>query len=447
MCGIVGVFNAPGAAELTAAGLHHIQPRARDYAGMVTTDGTNMFRETGPGAVRHVFTEKILNLLHGRHAIGHIRYPTVHDDPKRDNTQPILSDGVALAHNGNLTNAEMLRQELEAAGSRLATSMDSECILRLFQHARGSIPERLIHALGRVRGSYSLVMLFRDQLAAIRDPSGNRPLTLGRKGDSWFVASESVALDGVEAQFERNINPGEILIISEKGPESFQLAKSPQTDLAPCVFEEIYYSHPASKGFDLPIIEFRLELGRKLAEVFKRRFNPVPEIDIITPVPDSSTHIGVGFARTMNPAAFLPVIVRSRDVGRTFIAADRILRNWLVRQKYSIIPSPIRGKTIAVVDDSIVRLTTLPPLIRMIKNAGAQAVHVLIACPPIYHPCEYGINTPTYGELAAATISIEGIKNEMGADSLTYLSLKDLQEISGKKRCFACMTGEYPLPR
>ena len=446
MCGIVGVFNAPKAAEQTAAALHHIQHRARDYAGMVTTDGTNMYREAGPGAVRHVFTKTRLDRLHGRHALGHIRYPTVADDILRDNIQPIIGDGVALAHNGNLTNASALRAELSIS-SPLATSMDSECILRLFQLATGSVPERLNNVLSKVRGTYSLLMLFRDQLVAARDPSGNRPLVIGQKGSVWVVASETVALDAIDADFVRDVRPGEILVISPKGIESFEIQGYPETPRAHCVFEEIYFLHPASLGFDRPVVQFRLELGRALAQVFKKRFDPTPDIDLVVPVPDSSNLIGLGVSEVLGPQFFLPALLRSHDAGRTFIAADQILRDWLVRQKFSLIKSAVKGKSLAVVDDSIVRLTTLPPLVVMMRKAEVKAVHVLIACPPICHPCEYGINTPTYRELAAATMPVSEIQSRIGADTLTYLPMETLQTVSGQNRCFACMTGEYPLPK
>lgn len=446
MCGIVGVFNTPKAAEQTAAALHHIQHRARDYAGIVTTDGTNMYRKSGPGLVQDVFTKKQLDLLHGNHAIGHIRYPTVNDDPQRDNTQPILQNGLALAHNGNLTNAGVLHEDLTAV-SPLATSMDSECILRLFQMASGSVVERLNAALSKVRGTYSLLLLFRDQLVVVRDPSGNRPLAIGRKGESWFAASETVALDAVGAEFIRDVDPGEILIISQAGLESFPIQGCPKTPKVPCVFEEIYFSHPASRGFGRPVVEFRFDLGRALAEVFKNRFDPMPPVDVVVPVPDSANFIGLGVAQVLGPHLFLPALLRSHYVGRTFIAADQVLRDWLVRQKFSLIASLVKDKSVVVVDDSIVRLTTLPPLVDMIRNAGARAVHVLIACPPIRYPCEYGINTPTYRELAAATMSLAEIQHRVGADTLTYLPHEALLDISGRERCFACMTGEYPLPK
>ncbi|MDP3735365.1 MAG: amidophosphoribosyltransferase [bacterium] len=446
MCGIVGAFNAPKAAEQVAAALHHIQGRARDYAGIVTTDGANMYRETGPGAVRDVFTKERLDRLHGRHAVGHIRYPTVSDDPERDNIQPIRIDGVALAHNGNLTNAEALRRELSAQ-SPLATSMDSECILRLFHAAEGSMVDRLSAALAKVRGSYSLLLLFPNQLVAARDPSGNRPLVIGRKAESFFVASETVALDGVGAEFVRDVEPGEIVVISQNGLESHEIRGCPVTPKAPCVFEEIYFAHPASRGFDRTIVDFRIKLGHALAEVFKQRFNPLPAIDLVTPVPDSANFIGLGVAQILGPHLFLPAITRSHDVGRTFVAADQILRDWLVRQKYSVIPSLVARKSVVVVDDSIVRLTTLPPLVGMIRTAGARAVHVLVACPPICHPCRYGINTPTYRELAAATMSLAEIKQRSCADTLTFLPLERLRALAGEERCFACMTGVYPLPQ
>ena len=448
MCGIFGVFNAPQASEFTAFGLHWLQHRALDYAGMVTSDGVHFYRHSGPGLSRQVFTQGALDQLHGRHALGHIRYPTVDDDPRRDNTQPIIAHpscgSMAFAHNGNLTNTQELRAN-GLSGTQFATSMDTECIAQLCVAAQSEDPiASLQNAFTQIRGSYALGILMHDCLIAVRDPSGNRPLSLGQNGDSYFISSETLSLDRVEAKFVRDIEAGEILVISAAGLSSHRIDIPADTRRAQCRFEAAYYTLPGSRVFDEEVADFRIRMGMKLEELF-----PVPRADIIVPVPDSSNFIALGFSRSGRSGDYMMALLRSHSVGRTFIAVTQVLRDAEVKAKFSVVPNQIAGKVVVLVDDSIVRLTTLPPIVRMLQQAGAKGVHVRIGLPPITHPCEYGINTPTSEELAASHSTVDEIRQRVGADSLEFMTTAGLHSLSANPDdfCYACMTGDYPLPR
>ena len=451
MCGLFAAFKAKKAAELTCLGLQAQQHRAEDFAGIITSDRHNSFRYTGAGRVSQVFDQEKLDRLHGRSALGHIRYPTVDDDPSRDNTQPIIAiygNGyVAIGHNGNLTNTDLLKRELKGSAP-LATSMDTECILRLFCGAgTGDIITDLEHALNHVRGTYSLAMLFTDPecLLLVRDPSGNRPLWIGRDGESWFAASETVALQKIGATIVRTVRGGEAVIISEEGLSSYLLRGLPVTPRAECIFEDIYYLHPASwTGDGVSASEFRLNLGKKLAEIF-----PVPGAELIIGVPSSADLIGRGYARALHKSELcMPGLVRSNYVGRSFIAVNQALREAIADIKFSVDGYFVRNKSIVVVDDSIVRGTTIKKIVKMIFSHGAREVHVRIGCPLIAHPCRYGIDIPTYAELAAAVKSPDEIRLEVGATSLEWLPIEALRELVRfpDDHCFACMTGQYPLP-
>jgi len=454
MCGLFAAFRVEKAAELTYMGLRAEQHRAEDFAGIVTTDRKNLYRHAGSGWVSYVFRQQDdLDKLHGRSAIGHIRYPTVDDegDPSRDNTQPIVaayySGYVAMGHNGNLTNADDLRRELSRQAP-LATSMDTECILRLFCGANtGSIITDLEYALSRVRGTYSLTLLFTDPecFVLVRDPSGNRPLWIGQIGESWFAASESVALRKIGATVVRQVRPGEVIIIDEQGLSSHMLRGLPKTPRAECIFEDIYFLHPASLTADgVAASEFRLRLGEKLAELF-----PVSGAGLIIGVPSSAYLIGRGYARALGKSDLcLPGLIRSNYVGRSFIAVNQDLREAIAEQKFFVDESLVVGRIVVLVDDSIVRGTTIKILVRSLFEAKAREVHVRVGCPPIAHPCRYGINMPTYGELAAATKSLDEIRREVTATSLEWLPIDVLRGLARDpdNRCFACMTGQYPLP-
>jgi len=443
MCGIFGVFNAKKAAELTVIGLHGIQHRAIDFAGIVSTDGTNHYRHAGEGLARQVFNAKALNRLHGRHALGHIRYPTAErqiDEELRDNTQPISGSwrGVpfALAHNGNLTNTQELDNFL---GRRpMATTMDSERIVKLIEHfASGDLCADLTKVFSMLRGSYTLGLLFPDKLIGVSDPSSCRPLSLGKFEESSFFSSETCAFRGVRATHTTDVEPGSMLWIDKDGLQSWPFLP-PRRKY--CRFEGNYFSHPASLTFGEPVSDYRKELGRKLEE-----YCPAHGADIVAPVPDSARFIAMGYAQSGKSGAYDEVIIRSHYVGRTFIAADQAKRDATVAQKFTFAAHAIKDKSIVVVDDSIVRGTTLRPVIAELRQCGAREVHVRIGTPPIKHPCLYGINTPSKDELVSAKHKQEQIRLMIGADSLLFLPLEVQKELSpnGEDFCYACMDGQY----
>ncbi len=441
MCGIFGAFNVRKAAELCVIGLHGNQHRAIDYAGMVTSDGENMYRERGLGLARQVFTAAVLDRLHGKHALGHIRYPTVEDDPTRDNIQPMIGSygGVpfALAHNGNLTNTPDLDRFL---GNRtLATSMDSEYILRLIEnHRTDNLMRDLGHVFRSLCGSFALCIMFPEKMVAACGPVGNRPLSVGTHNGSYFVSSETVAFGGVGAQYICDVEPGQMVILDESGMRKEWFALSPS--VRKCRFEANYFSHPSSVVFGEAVDEYRKKLGRVLEE-----HCPAVGADIVTPVPDSSNFISMGYAESRRSGTYSPVIIRSHYVGRTFIAATQAKRDAEVAQKFSFSAASIKGKKIVVVDDSIVRGTTLPKIVVELRRYGAAEVHVRIGSPEIKFPCRYGINTPSREELISASMTPEEIGKKVGADSLAFLPLSVQKSLSAHadKFCFACMDGEY----
>ena len=440
MCGIFGVYNAKKAAELTVIGLHGNQHRAIDYAGIVTSDGRNLYRERGRGLARQVFDKETINRLHGTHALGHIRYPTVTDDAHRDNIQPLLGvygqGQIALAHNGNLTNTAELQVML--SNQTLATSIDSELILRLIEEKQsGDVVSDLTRIFLLLKGSYSLGILLPDRLIAVRDRSGNHPLSIGRQNGSYFMSSETVAFGGLDATFVRDVEPGEMIVIDRDGVHAHRFTDKAEKK---CRFEGTYFSHPSSVVFGEPVAQYRRRLGRAL-----ERYCPAHGADIVTPVPDSSNLIAMGYAESGSSGIYDPVIIRSHYVGRTFIAATQAKRDEEVAQKFSFTAPDIVGKKIVVVDDSIVRGTTLPIIVRKLKEYGAKEIHLRIGSPPILHPCLYGINTPDRGKLVSAQVTRESICYSIGADSLEFLPLEVLKQVSPdpESYCFACMDGNY----
>lgn len=441
MCAIFGVVNQRKATELTTIGLHGNQHRAIDYAGIVSSDGVNFYRERGTGLVRRVFSKEVLDRLHGKDALGHIRYPTVADDETRDNIQPIIgtynNQPIAIAHNGNLTNVEVLRTMLPS--SRLSTSMDTEYILRLLEMQQsGNIEHDLSTVFALLEGSFSLGILLPDRLLAIADKSGNRPLSIGRIGDGYCISSETCAFPNVGAQFVQNVEPGTIVSIHRDGITIKRFAEAQEKK---CRFEGIYFSHPASQVFGETVSQFRVSLGRILEEHCPVRGGA----DIVTPIPDSSNFIAMGYGESGRSGKYYPVIARNHYVGRTFIAATQLKRNTEVAQKFTFSAEEIFGKRIVVVDDSIVRGTTLPSIVRVLRELGAHAIHVRIAAPPIRYSCTYGINTPTRTELIAARCTTDEICHEVGADSLEFLPLEILKTLSSdpERFCFSCMSGKY----
>lgn len=440
MCAIFGVFHAEKAAELCVIGLHANQHRAIDYAGIVSSDGYNLYRERGAGLARQAFTGDMLRALHGLDALGHIRYPTVSDEAGRDNIQPIVGmyhgKPIALAHNGNITNADDLRRELRI---RFATSLDTECIVRLLdRESSGDIARDMAAIAPRLKGSYALGILLPDRILAVRDPSGNRPLSIGVKGDSYFISSETCAFPNVGARLIHDLAPGEIVMIQKDG---MSIRRMHHTAVRrQCRFEAIYYSHPSSTVFGERIAEFRARLGEALEDSA-----PTLGADVVTPIPDSATFIALGYGSSGRSGKYFPLITRNHYVGRTFIAATQAKRDEEVSQKFNFAADLIAGQRIVVVDDSIVRGTTLPKIVAQLRFLGAKEVHVRIGSPPITDSCRYGINTPLRSRLIASHKSPDEIRAWVGSDSLEYLPLPVLRSLSAEPDafCYACMTGNY----
>ena len=445
MCGVFGVWEVPEASRITYLGLHGLQHRGQESAGIVTADGDQLFSFKRMGRVADVFDQQALDALPGRTAIGHVRYSTQGMSIVK-NAQPFAVEfsgtSLAIAHNGNLTNAGALRAELEATGSLFHTTMDTEVFVHLLARAEGTLVERLKAVLPRVRGAFSLLILTPDQLIAVRDPHGFRPLVVGRSSQGKpVIASESSALRLVEAITEREIEPGEMFVINADGETSHRIDAAATIEPKQCIFEHIYFARPDSHIFGARVYEVRKAIGRRLAVE-----RPVEGADVVIPVPDSGTAAAIGYAQQ----AGLPYemgLIRSHYAGRTFIEPSSSIRHFGVKLKLSPVEHVIRDRSVVVVDDSIVRGTTSRKIVRMLREAGASAVHMRIACPPTTHSCFYGIDTPTRGELIAATQTLESIRSFLGADSIAYLSIEGLHgSVSGRSGyCDACFTGNYPV--
>ena len=443
-CGVFGVHGHPEAANISYLGLYALQHRGQESAGIVSTDGRSHFAHRGMGLVADVFNERTLHRLPGRHAIGHVRYSTSGESQIR-NAQPFYAttDGgaVAIAHNGNLVNAMAIRRELEGRGSIFSTSADSEVIVQLLARSREkSLAERLIDALSRVKGAFSLVMLTSDTLIAARDPNGFRPLSLGRLDGAWVAASETCALDLIGASFERDLEPGEVVVIRRGRVRSLRPFKQPRRETF-CVFEYIYFARPDSNLNRNNVYRFRKELGRLLAREF-----PV-NADIVVPVLASGDPAALGYAEESG-IPYEQAIIRNHFVRRTFIEPAQAIRHFGVKVKHNAVQGLLQGKRVVLVDDSIVRGTTLIKIVAMLRNAGAREVHLRISAPPTTGPCHYGIDTPTREELIAHEHTLDEIRDLMGGDSLGYLSLEGLRHATAPiKRgfCDACFSGEYPV--
>jgi amidophosphoribosyltransferase len=442
-CGVVGISGHPEAANLAYLGLYALQHRGQESCGIAIRNGRRVQVHRGMGLVADCFDEKMLRRFRGRQAIGHVRYSTSGSSNLRD-AQPFLatSSGVdlAISHNGNLTNALAIRAELESRGSLFQSHMDSEVIVHLFARAEGKLEERLADALSRVRGAYSLVMMIDDVLVAARDPHGFRPLSLGRLDRAWVVASETCAFDLIGATYERDLEPGEIVVIRRGRLRSMSpLPRQPERF---CVFEHIYFSRPDSMVFGSSVYTVRKMLGRALA-----REHPAPA-DMVVPVLDSGAVAALGYAEASG-IPYEPALMRNHYVRRTFIEPEQSIRLFGVKVKHNPIREVVQGKRIVVVEDSIVRGTTLSKLVSLFRVAGARDVHVRVSCPPSTGPCYYGIDTPTREELIAANHSVEEIRDSIQADSLGYLSLEGLREIETAMKhgfCDACFSGEYLVP-
>jgi len=446
MCGIIGVSGVPDASRVAYLGLYSLQHRGQESAGMVTVDGAGVARShRGMGLVSDVFGESVLAGLGGDVAIGHTRYSTAGSSVLA-NAQPILAgyrEGpLALAHNGNLTNAESLRADLVAKGSIFQTSSDSEVLIHLIARSEAREPEdQLLDALERVEGAYSLVVTVGRTLYAIVDARGFRPLWLGRLGNGHVVASETCALDLIGATPVRELQPGEFVRI--QGPDVDRLPPLPAKAHRRCIFELVYFSRPDSTIFGRSVDRVRRALGRELA-----REHPAPGTDCVFSVPDSSNAMALGFAEQAG-LKLEHALIRNHYVGRTFINPTQAARNAKVKIKFNPVREVLAGKKVVVVDDSLVRGTTSRELVQMIRQAGAAEVHFRVASAPITGPCYYGIDTPTKSELIASTHSLEEIRRHLGVETLGYLSLDGMLRAAGgdpAEFCHACFSGDYPTP-
>ncbi len=448
MCGVFGIFNHPEAANLSYLGLHALQHRGQESAGVVSNQEGVLHGVRAMGHVGKIFTREALAQLPGQIAIGHVRYTTAGGSLAK-NIQPLWAQyrgrSVALAHNGNLVNEEDLREELEGEGAIFSSLSDTEVILQLMARSRQvEFRDQLADALGRVQGAYSMVLTTDDQLVAVRDPHGFRPLVLGRlvgAPHSYVVASETTAFDLIEAERIRDIEPGEILTISERGLSSAHLPRAPRRS---CVFEHVYFARPDSVIDGRSVYEARIAMGHQLAKE-----HPVAA-DVVIPVPDSGVVAALGYAQASG-VPYQMGLIRNHYVGRTFIEPSDSIRHFGVRLKLNAVPQVLRGKRVVVVDDSIVRGTTSRKIVKLLRHAGAAEVHVRISSPPVNGPCHYGIDTPTRAELVASTQSVEQIAKSIEADSLGYLSAAGLRAAVGpdetRRFCDACFTGDYPIPR
>ncbi len=443
-CGVFGVFGHPNAAELTYYGLYALQHRGQESAGIVTTDGHQFYTHKGMGLVPQVFDGEVLHELVGHMAVGHTRYSTTGSSHLR-NAQPLTVDcargQIAIAHNGNLTNAAQLREELEQRGSIFQTTVDSEIILHLMaQPSLNGHGNNLLQSVRRIEGAYSLVIMTEKEIIGVRDPHGFRPLCIGKLGDAWVLSSETCALDLIHAKFVRDVEPGEIVVINKDGLTSTQ-AFPEQERRAFCIFEFVYFARPDSSIANRNIYKVRVEMGRQLAREF-----PV-EADLVVPVPDSGNCAALGYSLE-SKIPYEMAFVRNHYVGRSFLQPSQLIRDFNVRVKLNLIGDLVKGKRIIVVDDSIVRGTTCKTRVNNLKEAGAKEVHVLVSCPPHMHPCVYGIDFPDRNKLMAANHSLEEIRKYLNADSLHYLSQDGLVKATGlpaSSFCMACYDGNYPV--
>jgi len=442
-CGLFGIFRHPEAANLTYLGLYALQHRGQESVGIATSSGGRLQVHKSMGYVADSFDEATIARLNGTSAVGHVRYSTAGESGLK-NAQPILIDCVhgeiAICHNGNLVNARELRDALVDAGSIFQTTSDTEVLLHLYARSRAaSVEDALVESISQAQGAFSLVLLTKDRLIAVRDPHGFRPLALGRLGESYIVCSETCALDLIDAEWIRDIEPGEVFIVGPEGTRSIRpFAPAPQ---AHCIFEHVYFARPDSYVFGRSVNEVRTELGRRLAT------EQPAEADVVVPVPDSGVCAATGYAE----AAGIPLqmgLIRNHYVGRTFIEPHQAIRHFGVRVKLNPVKSILQGRRVVLVDDSIVRGTTSRKIVKMVRAAGASEVHMRISCPPTISPCFYGVDTPQRSELIAATHSLEEIRRYIDADSLGYLGLDGMLSAVGSERsmyCTSCYTGRYPV--
>jgi amidophosphoribosyltransferase len=444
-CGIFGVYKHADAARITYLGLYALQHRGQESAGIVSADRHELHSEKGMGHVADIFTESRLENLKGDVAIGHTRYSTAGDSSLK-NAQPILvtcsKGNLALCHNGNLVNAQEIRHDLESAGSIFQSTSDSEVILHLIARSdKPTIDAAIQDALQQVTGAYSLIFLTQEKMIVVRDPRGFRPLCFGWLDGSPVVGSETCAFDLIDAEFEREVEPGEMLVFSENGIESRKIF--PRLQPTFCIFEHVYFSRPDSQIFGRSVYQSRYLLGKYLAQ------EQPADADLVVPVPDSGVAAAIGYAKESG-IQFEFGLIRNHYVGRTFIEPKQSIRHFGVRIKLNPVEDLLRGKRVVLVDDSIVRGTTSRKIVKMVRAAGASEVHMRISCPPTISPCYYGVDTPTKRELIASSHSVEEICKYIEADSLGYLSHEGMLRACGDAEtnphfCSACYTGKYPV--
>jgi len=442
-CGVFGIFGHPEAANMTYLGLYALQHRGQESAGIAASDGHLIRLSRAMGYVADVFDSRSLSELSGSMAIGHVRYSTA-GESRVANAQPFLIDcahgQMAICHNGNLVNATELKDALVREGSIFQSTTDTEVLLHLYARSRkGTVEDAVVDAVSQVQGAFSFAMMTRDRLIAVRDPHGFRPLALGRLGDAYVVCSETCAMDLIGATFVRDVEPGEILIISAEGMRSIK--PFAPAHLAQCVFEHVYFSRPDSYVFGKSVNEVRTTFGRVLAR------EQGVAADVVVPVPDSGVCAAMGYADESK----IPLrmgLIRNHYVGRTFIQPQSSIRHFGVKVKLNPVRSILDGKRVVLVDDSIVRGTTSRKIVKMVRAAGATEVHVRISCPPTISPCFYGVDTPNRSELIAATHTLDEITTYLNADSVGYLSHEGMLGVLGSERgqyCSSCYTGHYPV--
>src|SRR5438045_5708003 len=448
-CGVFGIYGHPDAAALTALGLHALQNAGQEAAGIVAYDGSQFNAHRGPGLVGDNFGSRdVIDRLPGNVAIGHVRYATTGEVAQR-NIQPLFADfefgGLAICHNGNLTNSYQLRRQLVRRGSLFQSTSDTEVIVHLIATSlKDTVVDRLTDALRQVEGAYSLVALSQNEVIGLRDPLGVRPLVLGRLGDAWIVTSETCALDNIGADFVRDVDPGQIVIVGARGGRVVRPFRGVPSRR--CVFEHIYFARPDSVVEGHSVYEARKRIGRELA-----REAPV-DADIVVPVPDSGVPAALGYAAESG-LPFELGIIRNHSVGRTFIQPSDRIRHLGVKLKHNANREKLRGKRIVLVDDSIVRGTTSKKIVEMVRDAGATEVHFRIASPPTTHSCFYGVDTPNREDLLAHKLDLQGMRDFIRADSLAFISIEGLYRASGDvardakspQFCDACFSGEYPI--
>jgi amidophosphoribosyltransferase len=442
-CGVFGIYGHPEAANLAYLGLYALQHRGQESVGIATSDGERLQIHKGTGYVADNFDEATFARLRGRNAVGHVRYSTAGETGLK-NAQPILIDcshgEIAICHNGNLVNAQELRADLVREGSIFQTTSDTEVLLHLYARSKAPTPEdAIIESVSAAQGAFSLVLLTKDRLIAVRDPHGFRPLTLGRLGDAYIVCSETCALDLIDATWIRDVEPGEVLIVGPDGVKSRH--PFPPARHTHCIFEHVYFARPDSLVFGESVNEVRTQFGRRLA-----REHPA-DADVVVPIPDSGVCAATGYADESGMPLRMGLI-RNHYVGRTFIEPQQSIRHFGVRVKLNPVKSILDGRRVVLVDDSIVRGTTSRKIVKMVRAAGATEVHMRISCPPTISPCFYGVDTPQRSELIGATHSLDEIRRYIGADSLGYLSLDGLMSSVGRScgsYCTSCYTGEYPV--